>query len=76
MNPLIKVKWADHWIDNGDFTLDEIKEKAQPYYGEYAGLLVYENKQMLIWSSNVWEDGSFSDPMMLMKRCIVERSDK
>ena len=74
--PLIKVVWADHWVDQGDFDLDDIKEKAKPYYGEYAGYLVVENKQMLVLCSNIWENGQQSDPMYIMKRCIVSRSDR
>ena len=75
-HPLIKVKWADHWQDGGDFTLKQLKTKAQPYYGEYAGFLALETKHILIMCSNIWEDGTYSDPMVIMKKCIVERSDK
>ena len=74
--PLISVKWADHWNETGDFTVEEIKNKAKPYYGEYAGYLVEENKQMIVLCSNIWENGEVSDPMYLLKRCIVSRSDK
>jgi len=74
--PLIKVKWADHWHETGDFTPDEIKGKAKPYHGEYAGYLVEDNKQMIVLCSNVWENGEVSDPMYIMKRAIVWRSDR
>jgi len=74
--PSVRIKWADHWTDTGDTTLEAIKEKARPYYGEYVGLLAYENKQMVVLCSNVWENGDLSDAMFLMKKCIVERSDR
>lgn len=75
-HPLIKVIWADHWQDAGDFTLEEVIEKAQSYCGEYAGFLVYEDEEMLVIAGNVWEDGSISDPMYIMKSCIINRSDR
>lgn len=78
--PSIEVKWADHWVEYGDQELSWIKEKADAIYGEYVGRKVYENKQILVICSNVWEgvdgEANFSDPMFIMKRCIVERSDK
>jgi len=72
----ISVKWADHHIAQGDHSIDEIKELAKPYYGEYVGVLVHENRQVIVLCSNVWEDGSMSDPMVIMKKCIVSRSDR
>ena len=78
--PLIKVRWADHWIHREDLTLDEIKENLDAMYGSYAGHLVAESKQVVVICSNVWEgdegEAIFSDPMYIMKRAIVYRSDK
>jgi len=76
LNKPITVKWADHHVSYGDYSLEEIKALAQPYYGEYSGLLVNEDKQTITICSNKWEDGQYSDPMVIMKRCIVSRSDK
>ena len=72
----IKVKWADHFVDYGDHSLEDIYSSAKPYYGEYAGLLVLETKQVIVICSNAWEDGTLLDPMVIMKKCIVSRSDK
>ena len=77
----IEVKWADHWIDSGDHDYNNVIQKAKPRYGNYTGYLVFENKQIIILCSNYWdEEGSehleVSDPMYIMKRSIVSRSDK
>lgn len=82
--PTITVKWADHWQDEGDFTLEQIKRKATPCYGEWTGKLLLETKQMLVLGGNKWiarpdndeEDDTWSEPMYIMKRAIVSRSDK
>lgn len=78
--PLITVKWADHWIDYGDHSLEHIKNNLTPYMGNYSGHLVGESKQMIAICANVWEgedgEANFSDPMFIMKRGIMYRSDK
>jgi len=74
--PSITVKWADHWIDNGDHTANDVETKAKPYYGEYTGFLVHETKQVIVVCSNIWENGDVSDDMYIMKKCITSRSDK
>lgn len=82
--PLITVVWADHWQDEGDFTLSEIKAKATPYTGEWTGRLIFENKQMVVLGNNKWEarpdndenEDTWSEPMYIMKRAIIFRSDK
>lgn len=71
--PLVKIKWADHWIDYGDQDMDEVLEKLKPYYGEYVGYLIAENKQMIAIASNKWQNGDPSEVMYIMKRAIVER---
>lgn len=77
----ITVKWADHWVDNGDHSLGDVVEEAKPMYGNYTGFLVHDGKQVLILCSNYWdekEEGQIivSDPMYIMKRSIVYRSDR
>jgi len=74
--PLIRVKWADHWHETGDFSIEDIKKNAKPYHGEYAGYLVCETKQIVVLCSNVWENGDVSDSMYIMKRAIIWRSDR
>ena len=82
--PIITVRWADHWQDEGDFTLDEIKKKATPYIGKWRGALIFENKQMIVLAGNSWEprpdndeeEETFSEPMYIMKRSIIYRSDR
>lgn len=78
--PTITVKWADHWVDPGDADLKSVIQEAKPLYGNYTGFLVFENKQVIVLCSNYWDsdDDSIevSDPMYIMKRCIVSRSDK
>lgn len=82
--PTITVRWADHWQDDGDYTLEEIKKKAKPYYGEWTGKLLLETKQVLVLGGNMWEarpdndedEPTWSEPMYIMKRSIVWRSDK
>ena len=82
--PLISVRWADHWVDNGDISISDAIKQAKPYYGNYAGHLVYENKQVLVLCSNIWEPHEddteeelmVSDPMYIMKKAIVFRSDR
>jgi hypothetical protein len=80
--PTISVRWPDHWQDEGDFTLEEIKKKATPYFGRFTGRKVLENKQMIVIAGNVWEpkeadeEYTFSEPMYIMKRTITHRSDK
>lgn len=69
----VKIKWADHWIDYGDFTPEQVQECVKaPYVGEFCGHLVGESKQMLAIASNVWEDGTISDVMYIMKRAVVK----
>ena len=82
--PLITVIWADHWQDEGDFTLSEIKSKTKPYIGEWTGKLILETKQMVVLGNNKWEarpdnsemEDTWSEPMYIMKRSIISRSDK
>lgn len=82
--PTITVRWADHWQDEGDFTLDEIKKKATPYIGKWTGRLILETKQMIVLAGNSWEprpendedEETFSEPMYIMKRSILYRSDR
>ena len=75
--PLIEVQWADHFFDKDDCELEDvIKEAKNPYMGSYAGYLVHENKRMLVLCANVWEDGTVSCPMYIMKKAIVSRSDR
>lgn len=75
--PQIEVEWADHFFDSEDNTLEEIIETAKnPYMGKYTGYLVHENKRMLVLCANVWEDGTLSCPMYIMKKSITNRSDK
>jgi hypothetical protein len=82
--PLITVRWADHWQDEGDFTLEEIKKKATPYIGKWSGRLILETKQMLVLAGNSWEarpdndedEETYSEPMYIMKRAIIYRSDR
>ena len=75
--PLVEIEWADHFFDSGDSSLEDIIQTAKkPYIGKYVGYLVHENKRMVVLCANIWEDGSLSCPMYIMKRCIVSRSDK
>jgi len=74
--PLITVKWADHWVDYGDHDLKDVVDKAKAFTGDFAGHLVFENQRVVILCSNVWEDGTVSDPMYIMKRAIISRSDR
>ena len=81
MFPTITVRWADHWIENGDQDLNEVCKAAKPMYGNYTGFLVFENKQVLVLCSNWWEGAknetpTVSDPMYIMKRSITYRSDR
>jgi hypothetical protein len=71
--PRLSVVWADHFIHNGDHDIADVIKEAKPVYGEYTGYCVYENKQILVLCSNIWEDGTVSDPMFIMKRAIKER---
>jgi hypothetical protein len=79
----INVEWADHYAESGDFTLEDIKEKADQidnYIGDYDGKLVYQNKRVIVICANVWngEEGeeNFSDPMYIMKRAIIKKEIK
>ncbi|MGD9381294.1 MAG: hypothetical protein PVI03_02520 [Candidatus Thorarchaeota archaeon] len=75
--PTITVRWADHWCERGDFDVKDIEENVKsPYVGEFTGKLVAESKQMIAIVSNVWEDGTVSDPMYIMKRAIITRTDR
>lgn len=78
--PVITVEWADHWIDHGEHVLKDILKNLEPYVGSYSGHLVGESKQMVAICANVWygeeDEENFSDPMYIMKRAIVYRSDK
>jgi len=82
--PVITVRWADHWQDEGDFTLSEIKGKAKPYIGEWTGRLILDTKQMIVLGGNKWEarpdngedEDTWSEPMYIMKKSIIYRSDK
>lgn len=78
--PTVTVRWADHWIDNGDQSLKDVIKEAKPMYGNYTGFLVHENKQVIVLCSNYWEgeeeDAEVSDPMYIMKRSITYRSDR
>jgi hypothetical protein len=81
--PQITVKWADHYQDEDDVSLDFIKEKAsdpENYIGDYTGRLVFENKRIIVICANVWNgeegDDNFSSPMFIMKKSITYRSDK
>lgn len=71
--PLVKVKWADHYIDYGEHDIADVIENAKDaYIGSYAGYLVAKTKRMLVIASNVWEDGTISDPMYIMRRAVVD----
>jgi len=75
--PLVEIVWADHFFDSGDCELEEIEEEAKtPYMGKYTGYLVHENKRMVVLCANIWEDGTLSCPMYIMKKSITKRSDK
>ena len=82
--PLIEVEWADHWQDEGDFTLDEIKKKTKPYIGRWSGRLILETKQMIVIGNNKWDarpdndedEDTWSEPMYIMKKSIISRSDR
>jgi len=69
----ITIKWADHFIEYGDHDVEDVKKTVKkPFAGEYTGYLVAESKQMMAISSNIWEDGSVSDVMYIMKRAIIK----
>lgn len=71
--PLVKVKWADHYIDYGEHDLETVKESAKDaYIGSYSGYLVAKSRRMIAIAPNVWEDGTISDPMFIMRRAIIE----
>jgi len=77
----IEARWADHWVNPGDHDLKDVIAWAKPMYGNYTGYLVFENKQVIVLCSNWWdpeegEDIVVSDPMYIMKRAIVYRSDR
>ena len=75
--PVIEVEWDDHWIENEDMSLEQIKKECRPMVGKYAGYLVHETKQMLVIASNIWEEeGEFGPTMYIMKRSIIKRSDR
>lgn len=68
----VRVTWADHWIDYGDHDEETVADAVkEPYIGEYTGYLVGESKRMIALASNVWEDGSMSDVMYIMKKSII-----
>ncbi len=68
------ITWADHFYQDDDYTLEEINEKIKsPIYGEYIGYCIAESKQILCLASNIWEDGTISQPMYIMKKCIIRR---
>lgn len=71
--PIVEVKWADHWIDHGDSTMEEVMENLKPYYGEFIGYEIGNNKQMVALAANIWENGEPSEVMYIMKRAIVSR---
>ena len=73
--PRETIVWADHFIDYGDHQLKDIQDTSKKaYLGEYTGFLVTESKLMVVLASNIWEDGSISDPMYIMKRAIKTRT--
>ena len=75
--PIVEVVWNDHFFDEEDKTLADIKKDAvKPYVGTYVGYLVHENKAMLVLCANVWAEDDLSCPMYIMKNSIVSRSDK
>jgi len=78
--PEVSIRWGDHWIDHGDFTMEDIQAKAKPIYGIYKGHKVFENKQVMVVCANVWEgedgEANFSDPMFIMKRTIDNKGSK
>lgn len=77
--PLIEITWDDHWIENEDVSMEHIQKEAKPYVGKYAGYLVYENKQVLVIASNVWQgedEEKYGPTMYIMKRSVTSRSDK
>jgi len=70
--PLVKVEWADHFIDYGDHDIEDVLEIVKDaYIGSYAGYLVAKSQRMIAIAPNIWEDGTISDPMYIMRRAIL-----
>ena len=75
----ISVEWADHWATgtNEPFELEKLAEMAKkPIIRETGGFLVHENKRVIVLAGTVEEDGTLTECNFLMKRLILNRSDK
>lgn len=71
--PRVTIRWADHFIHNGDYAKEDIKDLlSKPFIGEYTGYLVFQNKRIIGIASNIWDDESVSDLMGIMKKAIIK----
>jgi len=77
--PWIDVEWADHWASgtNDPLTLDAIVEMAKrPILRLTGGYKVHENRRVIVLAGTIEQDGTITECNFLMKRLIINRSDK
>jgi hypothetical protein len=77
--PFVGIEWADHWATgtNDPYTLEKLTELAkEPIIRETGGYLVHENKRVIVLCGTIEEDGTLTECNFLMKRLIINRSDK
>lgn len=72
----VRVKWADHWeITGHEMTLDEIKKEcSKPKIGKARGVVVLNNRQVVVLASNHWEEDKTYDGsiFIIVKKNILE----
>lgn len=67
---MLYLEWYDHYSTHGWLDPEEIQDHQKIFS---AGILMRESKKYLTISSGVSEDGKWSDPLTIIKSCIVKR---
>lgn len=71
--PILRIDWEDHCTANGRWS--NIKEMdVSPKLVCSVGVLVHEDKKMVVLAQNVMSDVTMADTINIIKSCIVKRT--
>ena len=71
----VRVEWEDHWhTTDEELTLEQIKKShSKPYIGKASGVVVLNNRKVLVIASNYWPKSKTYDGSIfcIIKKCIT-----
>ena len=72
-----RIDWKDHWSKTNRqwVEIEEIRngDSLEPFHCVSTGIVVAENKEVVVLALNIGENQKAADTMTILKSCIMSR---